>query len=285
MKPEISIITINRNNSIGLKNTIQSIISQNYNEWQKIEYIIIDGNSSDDSVKIIQSFISNPETQDKISFWSSESDTGIYNAMNKGIKKAHGNYCLFLNSGDTLNSPEVLTSLISIIKSDKDFYYSNYYFQKNGKNNLISLPENIDQTYFLSGTINHQNCLIKKSLFKTISLYDETYRILADWDFYIKAFYKHNCSFQFCETIFSKYESDGISSTSTHSEKYWKEREMLISKNFNNFSQLINHYIQMEQEYKQSIWYEIKSKWGISKFLIFCMKTYRFFIRRIFKSK
>lgn len=285
MPPVLSIITVNRNNASGLKATIDSVVSQNISEWQKIEYIIIDGNSTDDSVEIIKSFISNPKTQNKISFWSSEPDTGIYNGMNKGIKKAHGKYCLFLNSGDTLNKDSILEYILQITQTEKDFYYSNYYFFKDGKNNLVSLPKQIDETYFLSNTINHQNCLIKKQLFKTIGLYDETYRILADWDFYIKAFYKFNCSFEYCSEIFSNYESTGVSSTSTQSEKYWNERKLLVTKNFPDCPALIDHYMKMEEEYKQSIWYEIKTKWGISGFLIFCMKVYRFFVRRICKEK
>lgn len=89
----ISIITINYNNSIGLADTIRSVISQidaNY------EYIVIDGGSTDDSVKVIKQY------EDKLSYWVSERDRGIYHAMNKGIEQATGDYCLFLNSGDTL---------------------------------------------------------------------------------------------------------------------------------------------------------------------------------------
>ncbi len=88
---KLSIITINKNNAYGLRKTIQSVINQTYSN---IEYIIIDGASTDGSIDVIKKF------EDKIDWWASEPDTGIYNAMNKGIKIATGDYCQFLNSGD-----------------------------------------------------------------------------------------------------------------------------------------------------------------------------------------
>jgi glycosyltransferase involved in cell wall biosynthesis len=90
---KLSIITINKDNARGLEKTIQSVMGQTYNDF---EYIVIDGASSDDSVDIIKRYA------DRMTYWVSEPDTGIYNAMNKGIRKAQGEYCLFLNSGDVL---------------------------------------------------------------------------------------------------------------------------------------------------------------------------------------
>ena len=101
MKP-ISIITINYNNASGLEKTIRSVVEQTYNEY---EYIIIDGASLDKSKEVIQ------EYQRYIDFWCSEKDSGIYNAMNKGIQKASGEYLLFLNSGDVLNNSAVLADI------------------------------------------------------------------------------------------------------------------------------------------------------------------------------
>ena len=99
---QISIITINYNNASGLEKTIRSVVEQTYNEY---EYIIIDGASSDKSKEVIQ------EYQRYIDFWCSEKDSGIYNAMNKGIQKASGEYLLFLNSGDVLNNSAVLADI------------------------------------------------------------------------------------------------------------------------------------------------------------------------------
>lgn len=89
---KLSIITINFNNEKGLKKTLESVSIQTYKNF---EFIIIDGGSTDNSVNIIK------EYQPIITYWLSEPDKGIYNAMNKGIAQAHGEYCIFMNSGDT----------------------------------------------------------------------------------------------------------------------------------------------------------------------------------------
>ena len=112
MKP-ISIITINYNNASGLEKTIRSVVEQTYNEY---EYIIIDGASLDKSKEVIQ------EYQRYIDFWCSEKDSGIYNAMNKGIQKASGEYLLFLNSGDVLHNSAVLAAIHGFL-SVQDILY------------------------------------------------------------------------------------------------------------------------------------------------------------------
>ena len=118
MKPNLSIITINRNNAAGLRKTIESVVSQTYTDF---DYIIIDGASTDESVDVIK------EYADRITYWVSEPDTGIYNAMNKGILKANGEYCLFLNSGDWLYDNDVLNDVFSISPTE-DIVYGNDVF-------------------------------------------------------------------------------------------------------------------------------------------------------------
>lgn len=105
----LSIITINYNNSIGLRKTIESVVSQTDNTF---EYIIVDGGSSDGSVDIIKQYA------DKVSQWVSERDGGIYNAMNKGVRMAHGEYIMFLNSGDILYDNNVIGHVLPKLKAD-----------------------------------------------------------------------------------------------------------------------------------------------------------------------
>ncbi len=99
MEKSLSIITVNRNNDTGLKKTIDSVISQTYNDF---EFIIIDGASTDSSAELIRKYSS------YLSYWISEPDNGTYHAMNKGIRVSAGDYCLFLNSGDYLLDDKVL---------------------------------------------------------------------------------------------------------------------------------------------------------------------------------
>jgi glycosyltransferase involved in cell wall biosynthesis len=102
---KLSIITINYNNRDGLEKTIRSVIDQRFTDF---EFIVIDGGSTDGSVDNIRKY------ENKINYWCSEKDAGIYNAQNKGIKKAKGEYCLFLNSGDFLYNEDVLNKIKKI---------------------------------------------------------------------------------------------------------------------------------------------------------------------------
>ena len=106
---KITIITINFNNCEGLGKTIDSVVSQSCHDY---EYIVIDGGSTDGSVNVIK------DNADNIDYWVSEKDDGIYNAMNKGIDHATGEYCLFLNSGDTLHDCEVIASVVPVLEAD-----------------------------------------------------------------------------------------------------------------------------------------------------------------------
>ena len=114
---KLSIISINRNNASGLRKTIESVVSQTYTDF---EYIIIDGASTDGSIGVINEFatpLNLPQREKKehpIINWISELDSGIYNAMNKGILKASGEYLLFLNSGDYLYNSEVLKNVFEL---------------------------------------------------------------------------------------------------------------------------------------------------------------------------
>ena len=100
----ISVITINYNNGVGLRSTIDSVVGQKCNDF---EYIVIDGGSTDSSLNVIK------EYSHKIDYWVSEPDGGIYNAMNKGVAHAHGDYCVFLNSGDCFYSDVVLNRFMN----------------------------------------------------------------------------------------------------------------------------------------------------------------------------
>ena len=112
---KLSIITINRNNAAGLRKTIESVVSQTYTDF---EYIIIDGASTDGSVEVIKEYAEATlpcgEGLGERLYWVSEPDKGIYNAMNKGILKAQGEYLLFLNSGDWLVDKDVIKSFIDL---------------------------------------------------------------------------------------------------------------------------------------------------------------------------
>lgn len=196
----LSVITINKDNAAGLKKTCLSVVSQTYKDF---EWIIIDGESKDDSVNIIKQY------SDRVTFWTSEPDSGIYNAMNKGIKQAKGNYLLFLNSGDFLSHPWTLEEAFNEINISKqaDVYYSD---AVEDTYKVIAAPEIITLRFFIHYMINHQNTLICRELFER-QLYNEKYKITADWFFFISELYRHNISFFHIKTNLTVFDTNGVS--------------------------------------------------------------------------
>lgn len=215
----VSIITINKNNARGLRHTIQSVASQNYS---KIEYIIIDGGSEDESISIIK------EYENRIAYWESKPDKGIYHAMNKGIKKATGKYCIFLNSGDQLAGGDVMHQMLSGIKDEGIIYGNLQKVFPNGRKIIDrnNAGNNITMLNFFSGTINHCSTLIKRDLFDKYGLYDESLKIVADWKFFLEVVGIHNESIVYKDCIVSIFNMDGISNSNKEVEK--KEREKVL---------------------------------------------------------
>ena len=199
---KLSIITINKNNALGLAKTCLSVVTQTYKDF---EWLIIDGASSDNSVDIIKQYSEN------INFWISEPDSGIYNAMNKGIKQAVGEYLLFLNSGDFLLHPWTLQEVINELKT---LNYSDVYYSDTIKDNynIWKHPKKVTLNTFLPGMINHQNSLILRALFEH-QLFDENFRIISDWYFFVTEIINYKISFLHIKTNISMYDTSGISRT------------------------------------------------------------------------
>lgn len=220
---KLSIITINRNNASGLKKTIESVISQSYTDF---EYIVIDGASTDESVDIIKSY------SDKISYWVSEHDTGIYNAMNKGVLASHGEYVLMLNSGDYLVDKDVLLTVFpfldgvdivqgNIIEEHGNIIYRNRGFGKS------------DISYFdiMKGFFLHQAAFCKRDLFDKNGFFDENYKVIGDTKFFMTCLDKGNASFKYIDVDISNYDISGISA---EVNTKWSERKLLENQKMRN---------------------------------------------------
>jgi len=198
----ISVITINLNNLSGLRRTVESVFLQDY---PQIEYLIIDGGSKDGSVDYIKS------NESKLTYWISEKDKGIYDAMNKGIIRAKGKYLLFLNSGDYFFSSKSLSSLIEN-NITKDIIYGNMGVEKEGKIEVKKYPRLLTIDYFKNGTIPHPSSLIKRSLFEKFGNYNTNYKIISDWAFFLDAVIKSNVSYLYVDTNVSIFNLNGVSS-------------------------------------------------------------------------
>ena len=211
-----SVITINYNNRHGLAQTIESVACQTNNDF---EFIIIDGGSTDGSVDVIK------EHSDIITYWISEKDNGVYHAMNKGVAQAHGDYLIFMNSGDCFHSPDVLDAF-------KD-YYEDIICGKvlKGKAQRPSGPRKstITSVDLMRGSLPHQAMFIKRELL-IAHPYDENYKIMSDWKFCLQTIVYDNCTFRACDIIVANYDTSGISTNSNGLLP--KERKMILQEMF-----------------------------------------------------
>lgn len=220
-KELISVITINYNNVEGLKKTMTSVFEQTSKDF---EYIIIDGGSTDGSAAFIESH------NDKITYWVSEPDTGIFNAMNKGILKSKGKYLQFLNSGDWLFDKNVLDSISSKLV-DCDVLYGNVIKVKpNGENYLEKSPQEKEITLdtFFRGTLSHGSSFIERNLFNQYGLYDEELKIVSDWKFFLIALGLNNSKVKFVDIEVLFFDMTGVSNTNIELREF--ERHQVLTK-------------------------------------------------------
>jgi glycosyltransferase involved in cell wall biosynthesis len=232
---KLSIITVNYNNAIGLKKTMESVVCQMF---QNFEYIIIDGGSSDVSLSIVK------EHEASIDFWLSEPDTGVFNAMNKGIKYAKGEYFLFLNSGDVLNSGTALHDFIQHPNFKGDIIYGDYKFEVGGK----IYPDALTPLFFIKSSLPHQSTFFKRSVFDRIGLYDESYKIAADRAFYINCFLSGEFNFNHIQYDLTKYDLNGLSNSKDFNKLKKQEDEAIFVKYYGLFYDDYLKYLQLEQE-------------------------------------
>lgn len=233
---KFSIITINFNNQAGLQRTIDSIICQT---WKDFEWIVIDGGSTDGSKELIEQY------QQHFSFWCSEPDKGVYNAMNKGVKHAVGDYLLFLNSGDALYDQDVLQK-VSDIKSVADIISGQAVRMDNNE-----LLRHYDKSIFMQlyrDTLNHQGTFIKRTLFRDLS-YDESLKIVSDWKFWLDAILKGNASVDTIPVIVARQDMTGISSNLAAQAQ---EKQTVLDA---YFPRLLQQEINEYQKVRESIYY------------------------------
>ena len=227
MNKKVSIITVNYNDKAGLRKTIASVLSQTSSDY---EFVVMDGASTDGSVEVINQF------KDRIDIAVSEKDSGVFNAMNKAIKSASGEFLIFMNGGDIFCDEKVLEDVIPMLSSDADIYYGdNYKETPGGSNRLKTYPERLDFSFFYTSSINHQSTFIRRSLFEKHFYYNENYRIAADWEFFIYTICKENVPYKYLRRTIAIYDFTGISSNPKSSDLFISEKSQTIQKYFPAF--------------------------------------------------
>ena len=229
---KLSIVTINYNDAKGLERTLSSV--WNEQTYSNFEHIVIDGGSTDGSVDVIKRYA------DKLAYWVSEPDKGIYNAMNKGIDKAQGEYLLFLNSGDWLEK-ESLKNLFSY-NFNEDIVSGNLInVEPNGKARVIKSPKTIKLSELMLHYLPHPATFIKRELFSD-KRYNEEYKIISDWIFWIEELIFNNRSYLSIDTNISYYNLLGISSKSENRQKIEEEKTSFLKNRFGERFEMDNIY-------------------------------------------
>lgn len=213
---KLSIITINLNNRIGLQRTIESVINQTFTDY---EWIVIDGGSTDGSKELIERY------SEHFAYWVSEPDKGIYNAMNKGIKVAKGDYLQFLNSGDWLANEDVIKDIINDSFSG-DIIYGNLFEIHGDKTVKIEFESKLSLSTLYYSSIPHPSSFIRRELLIN-NCYSEDFEIVSDWKFFIECALK-GYKFIHSEVFVSCFDISGISTNNLQKQK--KEREIVIKK-------------------------------------------------------
>ncbi len=234
MNPKFSIITVTYNASQWLERTILSILSQSY---PNIEYLIIDGGSTDGTVNIIKHY------KEGITYWNSEPDKGLYDAMNKGLLKSTGDYVWFINAGDTLYTANTAQQIVDSIKMKKILpeviYGESMIVDGNGHSlgiRRLKAPKKLTWKSFRMGMlVCHQSFLAKREI---APLYDTNYQWVADYDWCIKCLKKaknvHNTFL-----ILSNFLDAGMSTVNR--KVSLKERYLIMEKYYGKISTFFLH--------------------------------------------
>jgi glycosyltransferase involved in cell wall biosynthesis len=231
----LSVISIAYNNLNGLKKTLELFSKQTFDGF--VELVIVDGNSSDGT----KAFLSEQSITNN---WVSEPDNGIYNAMNKGLQMAKGEYVWFLNSGDYASSSESVNQLLNLLKLHPDAVYAETMMVNEigvalGTRSQLStrkLPDNLTwQSFQLGMNVGHQSFVVKKEL---SSNYNENFKYVADIDWMISTL--KNCKrIVKMDGVLACFTLDGFSTQNRKASN--KERFRVLEHHYGKFPNLLNH--------------------------------------------
>lgn len=234
MNPVFSIITVSYNAADHIESTILSIAGQTYD---KIEYIIIDGDSTDETVNIIK------KHEQHISYWVSEPDNGLYDAMNKGLQKATGDYVWFMNAGDCIYDRNTVDGIVALLseseKKPEIIYGETAIIDKKGmviRQRRLKAPEKLTWKSFKMGMlVSHQSFIARR---ETAPLFDTDYRYSADVDWCIKCL-KQAMVISNTHLILSKYLDEGL--TTANRKASLRERYDIMCKYYGKLPTMIRH--------------------------------------------
>lgn len=215
---KISVITICYNAEKEIKRTVLSVLGQTYHDF---EYIVVDGKSKDCTIDIVNQYAT------RINHVVSEPDTGIYDAMNKGARLARGEYCIFMNAGDTFAGPEALKQAARYLDDGIDVVVGREISIKDGKVvGYVYPPKHITAMHFYRSSLSHQSTFIHRNILLQHP-YDQTLRLVSDWKFWIEILVIRRLSYLPIDVEISCFDMCG--STYTQVELGKKERTLVLA--------------------------------------------------------
>jgi glycosyltransferase involved in cell wall biosynthesis len=209
---KISIITASLNAAPHIESAIESVAGQSY---PRIEHVIIDGGSTDGTLQIIE------RHRDSVGYLVSEPDSGIYNAMNKGIKAASGDILFFLNADDRLCDDRVVADVMSVFNASPELevVYGNLLWDLSGKMVRKRQPSSITRASLAGATILHQTVFAKRHVFEATGGFSEEYKVVSDYDWMMKVFIRDRCKYRYYDRDIAVMGTRGLSWTSTDWER------------------------------------------------------------------
>lgn len=229
--PKFTVITVCRNEASTIGDTVRSLLAQSY---QNKEYIIIDGGSTDGTLEEIEKYAHGIKTVRQ------QKGKGIYNAMNEGISLATGDYVHFLNAGDLFYSSQILDLVARTIRDadEPDIVYGNRIIVNGKRERFVRSYPSITLERLKEGMICHQVIFSKRELFEKNGGFDESFSIVADYDWLIRNVLVGNLQARYLDEVFVKYDGNGISSTTD----YRYQKFLVQKRHFGLFSTLENKY-------------------------------------------
>ena len=257
----VSIITINYNNSEGLLRTLTSVKNQNTTNY---ELIVIDGGSLENDLLIINSFKS------IISYTISEKDKGVYDAMNKGIKQATGDFLIFMNSGDAFYENDTLQKFedLKMLHQQYDVIYGDVNAVGLYSQQIIQQPFNLSRSFFLNHTLNHQATFIHKKLFDEFGLYSTHYKISSDYEFFLKCYLKYPKKFSYHPFVVCDFYMDGISQNSNNFKLVGQEREVIHQLYFTKKELIQLKKLEPKKKFSKYVVYEFFNRYKVTSLIL-----------------
>lgn len=278
----LSIITINRNDAKGLQKTVDSVAAQVPSLAKaglQIEHVVVDGASTDNSVEVARQYAEQMKDSPITVNWISEPDKGIYNAMNKGIRMATGEYIEILNSADMLAAADVCVRMLAALREagNPGILYGNMIRagQKHGRDVCLGANHIWTMDDFIKGTINHDPTYISAELYKKYGLYDESLKICSDWKWFVQAVVFGGEMPVYVPIDVTIFDTTGISETNLEFRERERRQELekllptAILKDYDDYHFLHTQYQRLKKHHLYGLFYFIErvlfklEKWGI----------------------